>query len=135
MIGEEVCWVILHMYYDLDLDAEAISWLVWTPKHKISAKYVERIVERFENSGEVRTIHQRRDLRRDVVFASGRSAEATIGDLLRSHDRRCHRRRRRRLHFPPAGAKIRLPPSRGPTTSLARTTFEDRCAARARHAK
>lgn len=62
MIGEDVCWVILHMHYDLELDAEAISRLVWTPKHKVSAKSVERIVERFENSGEVRTIHQHRVL-------------------------------------------------------------------------
>ena len=53
MIGEDVCWIILAMHYDKNLSPEEISELVWTPMHSISSKSVERIIERFENEGEV----------------------------------------------------------------------------------
>ena len=54
MIHEDVCWTIVHMHYDCGLSVEEIAHLVWTPKHEISIKSVERIVDRFEETGEVR---------------------------------------------------------------------------------
>ena len=54
MIAADVCWCILHMYYDLDMTPEQIAPLVWTPKHDISVRSVQRVINRFETNGTVR---------------------------------------------------------------------------------
>ena len=53
MIHEQVCWVILCMYFDKQMDPPQTSELLWTPQHDISTKSVERIVDRFESTGQV----------------------------------------------------------------------------------
>ena len=53
MIGKEVCEVIIYLHYDHDKSPDWIAAHVRTMKHAISARSVERILDRFEETGEV----------------------------------------------------------------------------------
>ena len=70
MISKEVCEVILYMFYDHDLSPVEISRLVRTSKHVLCVRTVERIIDRFENSGEV-LVASRRDEGK-FFFVAGR---------------------------------------------------------------
>ena len=54
MISTDVAWCIIHMHFDLDMEAKEIANLLWTPKHDISGRSVARIIKRFEECGTVR---------------------------------------------------------------------------------
>ena len=55
MIGEDVRWLILFWYYDKLMSFEEISELIVTPMHHCCARTVKRVVERFEETGQVGT--------------------------------------------------------------------------------
>ena len=56
MVGEQICWLILFWYYAKLISFEVISELIVTPMHRVSARTVKRIVERFEETGQVRML-------------------------------------------------------------------------------
>ena len=54
MISTDVAWCIIHMHFDLDMEANEIANLLWTPKHEVSSRSVARIIKRFDECGTVR---------------------------------------------------------------------------------
>ena len=56
MIGEDVRWLILFWYYDKLMSFEEISELIVTPMHHGCARTVKNIVDRFEETGQVRML-------------------------------------------------------------------------------
>lgn len=56
MIGEDVRWLILFWYYDKLMSFKEISELIVTPMHHGCARTVKNIVERFEETGQVRML-------------------------------------------------------------------------------
>ena len=56
MIGEDVRWLILFWYYGKLMSFEEISELIVTPMHHGCARTVKNIVERFEETGQVRML-------------------------------------------------------------------------------
>ena len=56
MVGEQICWPIVSWYYGKLMSSKEISELIVTPMHRVSARTVKRIVERFEEAGQVRML-------------------------------------------------------------------------------
>ena len=53
MLHEDICWTILYMFHDQDFSVEEIARCVRTRKHKISKMTVYRVLQRFEEAGQV----------------------------------------------------------------------------------
>ena len=54
MLHEDTCWTILYMYHHCDLSPETIATYVRTRTHPITSRSVYRVLDRFEETGEVR---------------------------------------------------------------------------------
>ena len=53
MLCRDICLTILCMYYDQCMSVGEIAACVMTEKHDVSERTVERVVQRFEDTGEV----------------------------------------------------------------------------------
>ena len=53
MLPPDVCWCIIHMHHDCDLEPKEIARLLWTPKHSICENSVKNVLLRFEEFGTV----------------------------------------------------------------------------------
>lgn len=53
MLHEDICWTILYMFHDQDFSVKEIARCVRTRKHKIHECTVRRVLERFDEAGQV----------------------------------------------------------------------------------